>query len=273
MSQLDLALDAQVSARHLSFIETGRATPSREMLLLLAAVLEVPLRERNLLLHAAGYAAAYRQTDLTAPELAEARRALEFILARHEPNPTLVLDRLWDVLLANPAAAILSRFVQEPAALAARGRPNAARLIFHSAGMRPFIVNWEDVAAHLLERLRREASFGLGDPAARELLNELLSYPDIPPRLRHAGYGRPDTPLLPLTLARDGARLSFLTTVTTFGTPQDVTLQELRIETYFPADEATRELLRETHAPAASVRDAPDEPPDGATRNPPAARL
>jgi transcriptional regulator with XRE-family HTH domain len=240
MSQLDLALEADVSARHLSFIETGRAAPSREMLLLLAAVLDLPLRERNLLLHAAGYAAAYRHTDLAAPEMADARRALELILAHHDPNPAIVLDRRWNVLLANRSAAILSRFVADPAALATTGPPNAARFVAHPAGMRPFIVNWEEIVSHLVERLRREASFGMGDRDAADLLAEVLSYPAVPSRLKAPSHEGADVPLLSLMLSRDDETYSFLTTITTFGTAQDVTLQELRIETYFPADTATR---------------------------------
>jgi transcriptional regulator with XRE-family HTH domain len=244
LSQLGLALAAEVSARHISFVENGRAMPSREMLLQLASVMDIPLRERNRLLLAAGYGAIYHQTDLAAPEMMEVRHALEFVLTHYEPNPTLVMDRSWNVLTANGAATLLLAFVRDPSALASLGPPNAVRLVMHPAGMRPCIANWDEVAAHLLGRLHREASFGLGDHTAAELLQEVLGYPDVPHRLRARDHDRPDAPALPLVLIRGGETLSFFTTVTTFGTPLDVTLQELRIETYFPADESTRKALR-----------------------------
>ena len=239
VSQLDLALDADVSSRHLSFVETGRAQPSREMVLRLAEALEVPLRERNALLLAAGYAPLYRETDLGAPEMVDARLAVEFILAKQEPYPAIVVDRHWNLLLANPAThRFLALFLPGPPA----GPLNVMRLIFDPQGVRPFVENWEEVARHLVERLHREAA-GPPDETTRALLEELLAYPGVPSDWRTPQLDRVPAPLLSIVYRKGDLRLSVFSTITTFGTPQDVTLQELRIECFFPADEATRALL------------------------------
>jgi transcriptional regulator with XRE-family HTH domain len=240
VSQLDLALDADVSSRHLSFVETGRAQPSREMVLRLAEALQVPLRERNALLLAAGYAPVYRETALGAPELREAHQAVQFILAQQEPYPAIVVDRHWNVLLANQATGrFLGLFLPSPPA----GPLNAMRLLFHPEGLRPFVENWEEVAAHLIERVHRDAAAAPGDGVTRSLLDELLAYPGVPARWRTPQTDRVPAPFLTVAYRKDEWRLRFFSTITTFGTPQDVTLQELRIECFFPADETTRAAL------------------------------
>src|ERR1044072_5421175 len=175
MSQLYLAVEAGVSSRHLSFIETGRAQPSRDMVLLLARAPELPLRDRNDLLTAAGYAAMYRATDLDAPELEQARRALDFMLRQHEPYPAIVVDRQWTILKGNGGAARLVEAFPDPTATAERGG-NAMRLMLPPRGFRPHIVNWEAMAAALIQWLHRDVLSGLGGAETRRLLEELLSY-------------------------------------------------------------------------------------------------
>jgi transcriptional regulator with XRE-family HTH domain len=240
VSQLDLALGADVSARHLSCVETGRSQPSRDMVLRLAEALQVPLRERNALLLAAGYAPVYRETGLDAPEMAEARRAVEIILAHHEPYPAIVLDRHWNLLRANAATG---RFLALFPECDVPGHPNAMRLLFHPHGLRPFVESWEGLAGRLIQRLHREAAGGTSDAATRTLLEELLAYPGVPSRWRTPELDRPPAPLMTVVYRREGRTLSYFSTITTFGTPQDVTLQELRIESFFPADDATRAAL------------------------------
>jgi transcriptional regulator with XRE-family HTH domain len=247
VSQLDLALEADVSSRHLSFVETGRAQPSREMVLRLAEALQVPLRERNALLLAAGYAPLYRETGLEAPEVAEARRAVEFILAQQEPYPAIVVDRHWNLLMANAATR---RFLGLFPLGEVPAPPNVLRLLFHPGGLRPFLENWEDVAGRLIQRVHREAAGSPPDAATRALLRELLDYPGVPTRWRTPELDRAPAPLVTIVYRLGGRALRFFSTVTTFGTPQDVTLQELRIECFFPGDAATREAFSKPDLPA-----------------------
>jgi transcriptional regulator with XRE-family HTH domain len=240
-SQLALALEAEVSARHLSFVETGRARPSREMVLTLAAALDVPLRERNDFLLAAGYAPLYRESDLDAPELAPARQAIGRVLGQQEPYPAVVLDRYWNLVRSNRGADRLFGLFLDPAALP---RPaNVLRLMFDPAGLRPFVANWEALAPALLRRVHREAVGGAADEATLELLEEILSYPGVP-----RSWGLPDpvalSPFVPVHFRRGVLSFCYFSVVTTLGTPQDVTLQELRIESFFPADGATGEGAR-----------------------------
>ena len=239
LSQLELAVDAGVSTRHLSFIETGRARPSREMVLLLARALDVPLRDRNDLLTTAGFAPVYRASSLEAPAMAQVRRALDFILRQQEPYPALVLDRHWNVLRVNEGSARVQAAFLDPKAVAELGPPNAMRLMFHPSGFRPFIVNWEATAASLIQWLHRDAVSGRGDQETRRLLDELLAYPDVPRQWRSLDLDASTAPFLPIEFVRDGLRLRYFTTLTSLGTPHDITLQELRIESFFPADEAT----------------------------------
>jgi transcriptional regulator with XRE-family HTH domain len=239
MSQLDLAVEAGVSSRHLSFVETGRATPSREMVVLLARALDVPFRDRNDLLTAAGYAAIYRATSLDAPALAQARRALDFILRQQEPYPALVLDRHWNVLKVNEGSARVQALFLDAAAVATLGPPNAMRLMFHPKAFRPWIVNWEPTAASLIQWLHRDVATGFADAETRALLEELLSYPDTPRQWRALDLDASPAPFLPIEFRKGDLVLRYFTTLTTLGTPHDITLQELRVESFFPADELT----------------------------------
>src|SRR6266404_794771 len=242
MSQLDLAVEAGVSSRHLSFVETGRATPSREMVVLLARALDVPFRDRNDLLAAAGYAAIYRATSLDAPALAQARRALDFILRQQEPYPALVLDRHWNVLKVNEGSARVQALFLDAAAVATLGPPNAMRLMFHPKAFRPWIVNWEPTAASLIQWLHRDVATGFADAETRALLEELLSYPDTPRQWRALDLDASPAPFLPIEFRKGDLVLRYFTTLTTLGTPHDITLQELRVESFFPADELTVEM-------------------------------
>ncbi len=238
-SQLDLALDAGVSARHLSFLETGRARPSREMILTLARTLEVPLRERNTLLGAAGFAPVFGARGLDAPELGPARRALDLILRHQEPWPAVVMDRVWEIVDSNGAAGrFFAEFPPDPA-LPAAAATNVLRQMFHPAGLRRWVANWEEVGEALVQRVHREAIGGLPDAVTRELLAEILAQPGVAARWRLPDLSRPLAPFVPVVFAKPGLRLAFFSTVTTLGTPQDVTLQELRIECFFPADPQT----------------------------------
>ncbi|MGZ8798332.1 MAG: MmyB family transcriptional regulator [Thermoanaerobaculia bacterium] len=243
VSQLDLAVEAGVSSRHVSFIETGRAQPSREMILMLARVLDVPLRDRNDLLMAAGYAAMYRATDLDAPALEQARRALDFMLRQQEPYPAIVVDRNWTILKANGGAVRLVETFTDPAAATEWGG-NAMRLMFHPRGFRPHIVNWEAMAAALIQWLHRDVLAGLGGAETRTLLNELLSYPGVPPRWRTLDLDVSTAPFLAIDFSKGDLHLRFFSTLTSLGTPHDITLQELRVEAFFPADAATEEASR-----------------------------
>jgi len=244
LSQLDLAVEAEISARHLSFVETGRAQPSREMVVLLAEVLNVPLRDRNELLITAGYAPLYHETSLDAPAMAQLHRAFDFILRQQEPYPTLLLDRHWNVLKVNDGSGRLQHYFLDPTAVAELDPPNAMRLMFHPQAFRPYIVNWEATAASLIQWLHRDAINGFSDTETRGLLEELLSYPDVPHHWRTRDLNAPLVPFLAIHFRKHELDLQFFTTLTSLGTPYDITLQELRIESFFPADEATEVALR-----------------------------
>lgn len=249
MSQLDLSLAADVSPRHVSFLETGRSVPSREMALLLAEVLDVPLRERNALLEAAGYATVFAETGLDAPEMAKVRKVLDYILHGSEPNPTFVLDRYQDVASSNRGMdRFLLAFLGELPAWH-QARPNYVRLALHPDGLRRFIVNWEEVARALLNRMHREAGPVGPDARMRELLDELLTYPGIPSRWAAPDIHSAPSVVIPMHVARDGLDLRLFSTVTTVGAPRDITVQELRIECFIPADDTSEralELLAQT---------------------------
>ena len=240
-SQLDLAMDAGVSSRHLSFIETGRSQPSRDMVLLLARALDVPLRDRNDLLVAAGFAPIYRETALDAPGMAQVRRALEFILKQQEPYPAIVLDRRWNVLQANGGMLRLLDLFVDPVVLKDLGPPNAMRLMFHPGAFRPHIVNWEAIAAALIQWLHRDVVSGFADAETRRLLEELLAYPEVPRQWRSLDLDASPAPFLPVEFRKGEIALKFFSTLTSLGTPHDITLQEIRIESFFPADQATEE--------------------------------
>lgn len=243
-SQLALATEAAVSPRHVSFIESGRSKPSRDMVLLLAGVLDIPLRERNTLLNAAGFAAAYRESELAGPQLAAVRQALDAILAQHRPFPAVVLDRRWNLVGRNDAAERFFAFLLAGSDVGALGAPNVLRLMFHPGGLRPRVVNWEQAAEALVQRVHREAVGNALDDDVHRVLAEVLAYPGVPAR-----WARPDLatsllPIIPIQFERDGQRFSYFSTVTTLGTPIDVTAQEVRIECFFPADERSDALFR-----------------------------
>ena len=248
LSQLGLAAEAGVSARHLCFVETGRSRPSREMVLLLAETLDVPLRERNTLLLTAGYAPEFVESPLQAPALEAVRLALDAMLAQQEPFPAVVMNRHWDIVLANRAAQRLFDFLLEGQPL--RSSSNVLRLMFHPGGLKPFVLDWEAVAESLLRRVRREALGGIKDDVAERLLQEILGFPGVPPALgRKAGNVVPaSVPIIPVGFRRGDAQYRFFSAVTTLGTPHDVTAQEIRIECFFPADSASAEHARRTLA-------------------------
>jgi transcriptional regulator with XRE-family HTH domain len=239
LSQLDLALEAGISARHLSFVETGRSRPSAQMVLHLAEQLEVPLRERNALLLAAGHAPVFGQRGIEEPEMGPVRDALDAVLRGHEPYPAVVVDRHWGMVAGNRAVALLTEGV-DPALL--EPPVNVLRLSLHPDGMAPRIVNLAEWRSHLLERLGRQAVTS-GDPALAALHAELAALPGGGPAPTHD----PDVAEIatPLRLrAPDGGELAFLSTITTFGTATDVTVAELAIESFFPADAATAAAMR-----------------------------
>jgi len=235
LSQLGLATEAGISSRHLCFVETGRSRPSREMVLLLAETLDVPLRERNALLLAAGFAPEFSESALDAPGLEAVRLALDAMLEKHEPFPAVVMNRGWEIVRANRAAQRLFGLLLEGQPL--REARNVLRLMFHPGGLRPFVLDWPRVAESLLVRVRREAVGGLKDEVAEQLLREVLSYPDIPADLRRkVGSGSVSAPVVPVGFRRGTMQYRFFSAVTTLGTPQDVTAQETRIECFFPVD-------------------------------------
>jgi len=242
LSQLDLALQSGFSARHISFIETGRTTPSRQALLVLAETLDVPLRDRNRLLEAGGYAHLYRQTPLAADEMRHLRGVLQFILDRHEPYGAVVLDRYSNVLISNAAATRMLAGLVDASLLG--GTPNLLRMTFHPLGLRASIVNWEEVSRQLLRRAERELGEVSGDNIATELLTELRGHAGRALEGQPVPAGTADL-LLPVHIKRGAFEVRLFSTIMTLGTPRDVTLQELRIETFFPADEASEALLRQ----------------------------
>lgn len=238
MSQLDFAGEAEISTRHLSFIETGRAQPSRDMILRLAERLGIPLRERNLLLIAAGFAPVFAERNLDDPALDAARKAIKLVLKGHEPYPALAIDRHWTLIQSNAAVAPLLAGID--ASLLAPP-VNVLRLSLHPQGIAPRIENFSEWRAHLFERLRQQIELS-ADPKLIELLEELRGYPaPRTPHRRAADYGNV---VVPLQLKTESGVLSFFSTTTVFGTPVDVTLSELAIEAFYPADPETAEALR-----------------------------
>lgn len=240
VSQLDLAIEADVSARHVSFLETGRARPSREMVMKLAEELEVPLRHRNRLLVAAGFAPVFRERDVAAPEMDVVRQALDKILAGHEPYPAVVVDKVWNLVAANAAAGMFMEGV--PAELL-KEPINVMRLSLHPDAMGGRLINLAEVRAHLLHGLRRQAEAS-GDGGLAELHDELAGYTYPGVELNVAHVPGPADILLPLRIRQGDRILSMFTTIATFGTPVDVTVSELAIETFWPNDEETAAAFR-----------------------------
>jgi hypothetical protein len=213
------------------------------MVQLLASVLDVPLGERNAMLLAAGYAPAYRERALEAPELEHVRRALAFILKRQEPFPALVVDGGWNIQMTNPAAQRLFGLFRGPTTLSPAHSQNAMHMICHPDGIRRFMVNWEEFAGPLVQMIHRDAAAG-GNPAAAELRDAILTYPGMPSLWRIPDPRAPVPPLLTMCLEKDGLSLSFFSTLTMLATPRDITLENLRIECFYPADAATEESVR-----------------------------
>jgi transcriptional regulator with XRE-family HTH domain len=242
LSQLDLAYDAEISARHLSFVETGRAAPSRDMVLRIAEHLQVPLRERNSLLVAAGFAPIYPERPLEDPALQAAREAIDMVLRAHDPFPAFAIDRYWNVLTANRAAGLFftgahPHLLEPPL--------NILRIALHPEGICHRIENFADVRARALSRLKRQAQVS-GDPKLNGLLEEALGYRyECEPLPSETSSDLGDAVLMLVKIASDRGTLSFFSTTTVFGTPVEITLAELAIEAFFPANEFTAGILRE----------------------------
>ena len=242
LSQMDLANLSGVTTRHLSFVETGRSRPSREMVLHLAEHLEVPLRDRNALLLAAGFAPTFRQGDLADPSFATVREALDRVLAGHEPYPAIMVDRKWQLVSANAAAAVM---IEGVAPYLLEAPVNVMRTSLHPDGLAPRIQNLERWSEHILGRLRRQALI-TGDAELTELEAELEGYVTAQGiRPRRVGGEVPDEVATPMVLESERGLLTLITTIATFGTPLDITLAELALEAFLPADEATTEILNE----------------------------
>jgi transcriptional regulator with XRE-family HTH domain len=258
MSQLDLACDAEISTKHLSFLETGRAKPSRQMVLHLAGCLDIPLRERNVLLGAAGFAPMFQERSFEEPALDIVRRNVETVLAAYDPNPALAVDRHWTMLAANRAVAHLVAGA-EPSLL--RPPVNVLRLSMHPAGLASRIVNLPQWRGHVIARLRRQIDVS-GDAALMDLLDEVRDYPS--PRGTAVMKAEEESGMIaiPFRLATIDGVLSFFSTTTLFGTPVDITVSELAIEAFLPADAETAEVMRRL-APGDVVSSSAAPPPEG----------
>jgi transcriptional regulator with XRE-family HTH domain len=245
-SQLALALQSGVSQRHVSFLESGRARPSRDMVVQLSTALDVPLRQRNAMLLAAGFAPAYRETNLSAPELLPVRKAIDHMLKQQEPYPAVVIDRLWNLIQANEAATAFTVFLFEgpPPAPPPGKPPNLLHWLLDPKALRPKIANWEEVARHLVSTTYAEILADGGEPKALAFIEDIMAYPDVPASFRKLRFEDRPQPVLTLDYIVGGKALSVFTTIATLGTPQDVTLQEVRIECFFPADDRSDALFR-----------------------------
>jgi transcriptional regulator with XRE-family HTH domain len=243
MSQLSLATEAGISARHLSFLETGRAQPSREMVQLLAGMLAVPCGERNALLVAAGYAPIHEERQLGGIELEAFRRPLEYILRQQEPFPAFVLDDGWNIVMKNAAAARIFPLFRGTTISA-----NCMRSVFDPDGLRPSIVNWSSIAECLIQALHRDVA-ATGNEAVAQLRDEVLGFPEVPRRWRTPDAASSFQPFVNMELRKDDLSMAFFSTLTTFATPRDVTLQHLRIECFFPADATTEQTARRLAVP------------------------
>jgi len=241
MSQLDLSLNAEVSARHISFLETGRSNPSPEMVLVLAEALDVPMRDTNELLRAAGFESRYEEPSVDELLSGPLGDAVQTMLTHHEPFPMMVVDRLYNVLRTNKAGTMLFAIADIDLSSQEPGEVNVLRLLFDPAS-RDMIGDWDVTASIILRRLQRESLHRPHDTAMAELLAELVSSPGVPADWRHPDLTSPDQPMLGVEFRAGDIAMSFLTTITEFNAPQNVTLDELRIESYFPLDDQTREL-------------------------------
>jgi transcriptional regulator with XRE-family HTH domain len=252
LSQLSLSMRSGISQRHISCLETGRARPSRPMVLALADALAVPLRERNALLARSGFAPAYGAAPLDAEALRMFREAVDLALAHHEPYPALVLDGRWNLVKLNGAAlALFGRCVDPVAALAAIGSPasyQVVRLCLDDRGLRPFIVNWQELVYSFLLRARQGLLHNPGDAELKGLIDEILAHPDAPRRWHAPDWTTPPTPAINMVLDDGETRWSLFTMLAHFGAPQHVTVEELSVELFYPADEATKARLLDAAA-------------------------
>lgn len=248
LSQLDLALAADVSQRHVSWLETGRSQPSREMVIRLSDAMNIPFRERNRLLKSAGFTASYNESSLDDPIMAPIMNALNHILHNHEPLPAVVVDRFWNVKKRNQAANMLLALGDTESLLPEitndQGEINLAQLTLHPQGLRRFITNWEEAAPSFIQRLKEEASSSCDKQIQTQFARIIEMAGDIPtiPADQDQSSQSPEQllPILPLNLDIDGLQLSFFSVISTFGTPQDITTDEVRIEAFYPADDATQ---------------------------------
>ena len=245
-SQLALALQSGVSQRHVSFLESGRARPSREMVVQLSSALDVPLRQRNAMLLAAGFAPVYRESNLAAPELAPVRQAISHMLKQQEPYPAVVIDRLWNLLDANEAANAFTLFLFEgpPPPPPAGKQANLLRWLLDPKALRDKIANWEEVARYLVSTTYAEILAAGGEPKALAFIEEIMAYPDVPASFRKLRFEERPQPVLTVDYVIGGRSMSVFSAISTLGTPQDVTLQEVRIESFFPADDRSDALFK-----------------------------
>jgi transcriptional regulator with XRE-family HTH domain len=246
LSQLDLALAADVSQRHVSWLETGRSHPSRDMVLRLSEAMEIPLRERNVFLQSAGFSAAYSESSLEDPAMAPVLDALQHVLEHHDPLPAFVVDRHWNIRMQNKAAGLLLAVAGDPeqlmAELGQQDGVNLALLTLHPRGLRQYISNWDKAAPSFIRRLRHEAAAS-ADPALQARMGEIIATADID--LDAVGVVGGLLPVLPLEVDLHGTALSLFSVISTFGTPQDITTDELRVEAFYPSDSATRQFFHD----------------------------
>ena len=249
LSQLELALAADVSQRHVSWLETGRSQPSRDMVLRLSEAMDIPLRERNVLLQSAGFSAAYSESSLGDPVMEPVLHALQHVLEHHDPLPAFVVDRHWNVRMQNKAAGLLLSVAGDPGELMAElghpGEVNLALLTLHPRGLGQYITNWGAAAPSFVRRLRHEAAAS-GDPALQARIAEVIELADVDPETTGVAGGL--LPVLPLEVDLHGTALSLFSVISTFGTPQDITTDELRVEAFYPSDSATRQFFHDIAA-------------------------
>ncbi|CAN7473915.1 helix-turn-helix transcriptional regulator [Bradyrhizobium sp. LjRoot220] len=243
LTQIELAVDANVSARHVCFLETGRSQPSREMVQLLGSALDLPLEERNALHVAAGFVPPYGDKGLAADNLQPVQQALDFMLRQQEPYPGIVVDGHWDVRMRNQGSARLLRPFRDSYAMASGIADNAMHVVFHPKGLRQFIVNWDEFAGQMIQILHRDVA--QGSRAAAGLFDEIMAYPGLPAEWRLPRQSQATSPVMIMHLAKGDFRLAFFSTFTTLAMPTDAALQQIKIECFFPADDATAEMARQ----------------------------
>jgi transcriptional regulator with XRE-family HTH domain len=243
LTQIELAVDANVSAKHLCFLETGRSQPSREMVQLLGSALDLPLEERNALHVAAGFVPPYGDKGLAADNLQPVQQALDFILRQQEPYPAIVIDGRWDIRMRNQGSARLLKPFRDSYEMAAGLADNAMHVVFHPKGLRQFIVNWDEFAGQLIQILHRDVA--QGSRAAAQLLGEIMAYPGLSAEWRLPRQASASAPVMTMHLAKGDFHLAFFSTFTTLAMPMDAALQQIKIECFFPADDATAEKARQ----------------------------